>query len=172
LGANTVCFAFWTIYGRRSLIVVIVQERDMSKQSSKISFTGIAIGAVALLLAVVHFWAGPFSPQPTLEQTVAEKAVAIKEATLAALKGEEPVVPVQEKGIGTDQIVSLATAVFGGLAIVLGVLGFAKKEPLRVAGGAVALGGSAIAFQFAVLALGATVLAILIAAVLSQIGIG
>lgn len=111
----------------------------MSEQSSKISFTGIAIGAVALLLAVVHFWAGPFSPQPTLEQTVAEKAVAIKEATLAALKGEEPVVPVQEKGMGADQIVSLATAVFGGLAIVLGVLGFAKKEPLRVAGGAAVL---------------------------------
>ena len=43
---------------------------------------------------------------------------------------------------------------------------------MRVAGGAAVLGGSAIAFQFAVVALGAVVLAILVAAVLSQIGIG
>ena len=42
-----------------------------------------------------------------------------------------------------------------------------------MAGGAAVLGGGgAIAFQFAVIALGAIVLAILIAAVLSQIGIG
>ena len=144
----------------------------MNEQSSKISFTGIAVGAMALLLAVVHFWAGPFSPQPTLEQTVAEKAVSIKEATLAALKGKDPIPPAERGSMDTDQVVSLATAVLGGLAIILGVIGFAKKEPLRVAGGAAVLGGGAIAFQFAVLALGAIVLAILVAAVLSQIGIG
>jgi len=144
----------------------------MDKQSSVFSFTGIGLGAIALLLAVVHFWAGPFSPQPTLEQTVAEKAVSIKKATIAALKGEEPSAPIKRSSMDADQIIALATAVLGGLAIILGVFGFAKKEPLRVAGGAAVLGGSAIAFQFAVLALGAIVLAILIAAVLSQIGIG
>ena len=143
----------------------------MDKQSSKFSFIGIAIGAIALLLALVHFWAGPFSPQPTLEQTVAEKAVSIREATIAALKGEEPKAPVKQSSMDTDQMLSLATAVLGGLAIILGVFGYAQKEPLRVAGGAAVLGGSAIAFQFAVVALGAIVLAILIAAVLSQIGI-
>ena len=152
-------------------VTVIFQDKDMEEQSANFSFTGIAIGAAALLLAVVHFWAGPFSPQPTLEQTVAEKAVSIKEATIAALKGEEPKAPVKRSSMDTDQILSLATAVLGGLAIILGVFGYAKKEALRVAGGAAVLGGSAIAFQFAVLALGAIVLAILIAAVLSQIGI-
>jgi len=143
----------------------------MDKQSSVFGFTGIGLGAIALLLAVVHFWAGPFSPQPTLEQTVAEKAVSIKDATIAALKGEEQRAPIKRSSMDTDQIIALATAVLGGLAIILGVFGFAKKEPLRVAGGAAVLGGSAIAFQFAVIALGAIVLAILIAAVLSQIGI-
>ena len=67
----------------------------MDKQSSVFGFTGIGLGAIALLLAVVHFWAGPFSPQPTLEQTVAEKAVSIKNATIAALKGEEPRAPIK-----------------------------------------------------------------------------
>mgnify|MGYP001825974160 CR=1 FL=1 len=143
----------------------------MEKQSSKFSFVGIAIGAVALLLAIVHFWAGPFSPQPTMEQTVAEKAVSIKEATIAALKGEEPQAPVKRSSMDMDNVASLATAVLGGLAIILGVVGYATKEPLRAAGGAALLGGSAIAFQFAVLALGAIVLAILVVGVLSQLGI-
>lgn len=142
----------------------------MNDQSSKFGLTGIAIGAIALLLALVHFWAGPFSPQPTLEQTVAEKAVAIKEATIAALNGEEPV-KIKHESMDTDNILRLVTAVLGGLAIILGVFGYAKKEPLRAAGGAAILGGSAIAFQFAVVALGAIVVAILVAAVLSQIGI-
>jgi hypothetical protein len=150
----------------------------MEKQGSTISFIGIAIGAMALLLAILHFWAGPFSPQPTLEQTVAEKAVSIKEATIAALKGEkpkakseEPVAPVKRSSIDMDHVASLATAVLGGLAVILGVVGYATKEPLRAAGGAALLGGSAIAFQFAVLALGAIFLAILVVGVLSQIGI-
>jgi len=143
----------------------------MSESKSNLSFIGIGLGSVALLLAIVHFWAGPFSPQPSLEQTVAAKAVSIKQATIAALKGQQAP-PPQSHSIDADQMVSIGTAVLGGLAIIFGVIGFAKKEPRRVAGGAAVLGGSAIAFQFAVVALGAIVIAILIAVVLSQIGIG
>ena len=143
----------------------------MKESKSTLSFIGIGLGSIALLLAIVHFWAGPFSPQPTLEQTVAEKAVSIKQAMIAALKGKEVPSP-QSRPIDTDQIISIGTAVLGGLAIILGVIGFAKQESMRVAGGAAVLGGSAIAFQFVVIALGAIVLAILVAAVLSQIGIG
>jgi hypothetical protein len=143
----------------------------MANTSSKFGFIGIAIGATALLLAIIHFWAGPFSPQPTLEQTVAEKAVSIKKATIAALKGEQPPAPMQQNSMNTDRALSLATALLGGFAMIFGVFGYAKKEPLRVAGGAAILGGSAIALQFAIVALGAIVLALLVGAVLSQIGI-
>ena len=52
------------------------------------SFAGIGIGGFALLLVIAHFWAGPFVPQPTLEEVVAEKAVSIRKATISALKGE------------------------------------------------------------------------------------
>jgi hypothetical protein len=144
----------------------------MEKENTTLSFIGIGIGSIALLLALVHFWAGPFSPQPTLEQTVAEKAVAIKKATIAALKGEKSPAPEQVKSRDLDEILSIVTAVLGGLAIILGVIGYAKKEPMRVAGGAAILGGSAIAFQFLALALGAILIAILIVAVLGNLGIG
>ena len=141
----------------------------MEGTKSTYSFIGIGVGSIALILALFHFWAGPFSPQPTLEDIVAEKAVAIKKATIAAMKGREIEKSPQEFTMDTDKALSIATALLGGIAIILGVFGYARKEPMRVAGGAAVLGGSAIAFQFAALALGAIVVAILIAAVLSQL---
>jgi hypothetical protein len=143
----------------------------MEENRSTIGFIGIAIGAIALLAAIIHFWMGPFSPQPSLERTVAEKAVAIKNATIAVLKGEEIEEKVSPRNIDLDHAARIATSVLGGLAVILGVVSFAKREPLRVGGGAALLGGAAIAFQFAVIALGAIVLAILIGTVISQIGI-
>ena len=85
-------------------------------------------------LALVHFWAGPFSPQPTLETTVAEKVVSIKNATVKALKGEK-YRETYKPGWDVDKIVNVSTAVLGGLAVILSVLAFAKKEPARVAAG-------------------------------------
>ena len=105
-----------------------------------------------------------------MEQTVAEKAVAIREATIAALKGTEAESKSVRSDLDLDRALDIVGAVLGGVAIILGVLGYARKEPLRVAGGAVVLGAGAIAFQFAVLAVGAVIVAILIAAVLSQLG--
>ncbi len=144
----------------------------MEETKGTISFIGIGVGALALLLALIHFWAGPFAPQPSLEQTVAEKAVAIRYATVAVLKGEKGATPREKTTMDTDRVIQIATAVFGGMAIILGVLGYARKEPMRIAGGAAVLGGGAIAFQFAALAIGAIIVAILIAAVLSQLGFG
>ncbi len=144
----------------------------MEERKSIIGFIGIGVGAIALMLAIVYFWAGPFSPRPSLERTVAEKAVAIKNATVAAMKGDEIEEKTSAAGIDLDRGLQIATGVLGGLAITLGVVGFANKESVRVAGGAAALGGAALAFQFAVIALGAILLAILVSAVISQIGIG
>lgn len=147
-------------------------EDFMDNEEARLSFAGIAFGAIAFIVALVHFWAGPFSSQPALEQTVAERAVAIRDSTIAALRGDE-VESVQEPAEFTlDRGIEMAVPIFGGIAIILGVVGFALKEPLRVAGGAAFLGACGIAFQFAALALGAIVLAILVAAVLSQLGFG
>lgn len=142
----------------------------MAESRATWSFIGIAIGALALLMVLIHFWAGPFVSQPTLEEVVAKKAVAIRNATISALKGEDAPRQQERGAIDLDRAIAIAAATLGGVAIVLGVVGFATKEPLRVAGGAVVLGAGAIAFQFAALAIGAIVVAILIAAVLSQLG--
>jgi hypothetical protein len=41
------------------------------KNRSTIGFIGMEVGAVALLVAIIHFWMGPFSPQASLERNVA-----------------------------------------------------------------------------------------------------
>lgn len=137
-----------------------------------VGMIGIILGAAALLLAIVHFWAGPFTEQPSLETTVAQKAVAIRDATIAALKGEDAT-PGPRADTSSrwdlDRVSRIATGVMAGLAIILAVVSLALHEPLRVAAGGVILGSAALAFQFVILAIGAILIATLIAAVLGEL---
>ena len=142
----------------------------MSGTQPVFGMIAITVGAAALMLAIVHFWAGPFAEQPSLEATVAEKAVAIRDATIAALKGKKATpAPETSSRWDLDEIAQVATGVMAGLAIVLAVVSLAFHEPLRVAVGGVILGGAALAFQFAILAIGAILVATLIAAVLGEL---
>ena len=144
----------------------------MAERRATLGFIGMALGSLALLAALVHFYAGPFAPQPTMEQTVAEKAVAIRDATVAALKGEEVESAARKSSIDTDKAIMIGTSVLGGLAIILGVFGFARDESMKVALGAGVLGSAAIAFQFIAVALGMIVFAIILAGVLSVLDFG
>lgn len=101
----------------------------MSQSSTRFGFIGIAIGGIALMLALVHFWAGPFSPQPTLETTIAEKAASIKNATIKALKGDE-YRETYKSNWDADKFATVSTAVLGGLALIFSIIAFAKQEPL------------------------------------------
>ena len=141
-------------------------------RSMGLSMGGITLGGAALLLSLVHFWAGPFATQPSIERSVAETAVAIRDATVAAMRGEEIVESTTEKDYDLDRILEIVAVVLGGCAVILGVVGFAKGEPARAAGGAAALGAGAIAFKFAIIALGAIIFALLVAAVVSELGFG
>lgn len=145
--------------------------KRMKNDTNTFGFIGIIIGSIALMLALVHFWAGPFSPQPTLETAVADKVSSIRKATIKAIKGEE-----YKKTYSThwdmDKITDVLTAILGGLAFILSVFAFAKNEPKRVALGGAALGISAISFQFIAMYAMALLAVILIAAVLSSFGLG
>ena len=144
----------------------------MQRKRPIVGVSAIAVGAAALLLAIVHFWGGPFTEQPSLETTVAEKAVAIRDATIAALKGKERTPAPEVNPLSRwdlDKLARVATGVMAGFAIVLAVVSLALHEPLRIAAGGVILGGAALAFQFAILAIGAIFIAVLIAAVLGEL---
>ncbi len=137
---------------------------------NKFGTCGIIIGGLALMLALIHFWAGPFSPQPSLESIVAEKAASIRQATIDALKGKKADSEPVKNDFNTDKITHIVTAVLGGLAFILAALSFSNHESKRAAGGAAALGISAIAFQFIAMYAMALLVVILISAVLSSLG--
>jgi hypothetical protein len=140
--------------------------------NSKFGLWGILVGGIALLLALVHFWAGPFSPQPTLETTVSEKVALIRQKTLDALKGQPAEREYTKSYFDADRITQIVTAVLGGLAFILAALSFANHESKRAAASAAALGISAIAFQFIAMFAMALLVVLLVAAVLNSLGAG
>jgi len=144
----------------------------MKDNKSLFGIIGIVIGSIALLLSLIHFWAGPFSPKPTIESVVAEKTASIRKAAIDALKGKKPEKKTFVSKWDADKGTDVITALFGGIAIILGVIGFAKREPNRVAGGATALGISAVAFQFIAMYAMAMLVVLLICAALSGLGLG
>ncbi|WP_127559275.1 hypothetical protein [Saccharospirillum alexandrii] len=138
----------------------------------KLGYVGIALGSFALLLALVNFWAGPFSPQPTLETLVAEKAASIRTAALDALAGKEVISETYTTQWTVDKVIDVIIPLLGGLAVILAVISYIKKEPTRVAGGAVALGVSAIAFQFIAMYVMAILFVFLVISVIGTLGGG
>jgi len=142
----------------------------MKNIQNKLGYLGVALGAVALILALVHFWAGPFSPQPTFETAIADKVSAIRESTINALKGEEYRETITQKW-HADRVIELSVALMGALAIILGIVAFIQKAPRRLAGGAAVLGAGAIGFQMFTFYIGVLLIIIVISAVLSEIGL-
>jgi polyferredoxin len=145
----------------------------MENRKSTMGFIGIGFGAIALLLAVVHFWAGSFSPQPSIEEVITNKAISIKESAFARLKGKDITVNSQPtQTFDADQLIRLAIAILGSIALIFAVIAFAINELPKVAVGAAILGAGALAFQFAIMALAAIVFVFLIAAILNNLSVG
>lgn len=128
---------------------------------------GIAAGGTALLLLVVHFYAGPFSPPPTLESLIAGKALAIKESLVASLLGNKVPDTVTRPHYSLDRIVQIIIAVLAASAVILGIIGEVCKGNRQAASAAIMLGAGTLYFQFAFLALGVIAVILLIVIVLS-----
>jgi hypothetical protein len=134
---------------------------------------GIVVGALALGVGILHFFLGPISPPNPLEEVVADQAARIHAAVVAKVKGQEAPAPEPETSrFDPDRIVSSGSAVAGFVALMFGVVAFVRREDIRMTGSAAALGAGAIAFQFVLIALGAIVLAIMIAGALSALASG
>ena len=108
-------------------------------------------GGLALLAGVVSYWAGPFAEEPTLSQSVSETAAAMRDALLEEI-GEKPKAPPKRfyEDWDEDRMLSVGVAVGGGLAVLLGFVGFARGEEVRVAASGAILGALALVFQLVV----------------------
>lgn len=140
------------------------------RKESNIGFLGIGIGGIALLMALINFWAGPFAPQKSMETSIGDAAAKIKQNTLDALAGKEVKKTYTPREYDIDNFIDIAIAFLGGIAMLLAAMSFAKHESARASGGAAALGVSAIAFQFIAMYAFALLAVMLIVAVLISLG--
>ena len=110
-------------------------------------WSGFFIGAVALVLAVALFWAGPFAPQPSAGTSLGELAGEIAQSAARQAVGlpqPEPEPTVRD----VDTWLDIGVGVLGAIAVVLGAAGLVRRETMRPAIGAAALGAAAVGFQF------------------------
>ena len=129
----------------------------------------VIIGFVSFAAVVGHFFAGPVDPPPPVEISIAEKAVEIRDATVAALKGEEYDASSDRRPRTLDDYLTYSFMALAVLAILMAVIGFVRHERLRPGFAGAALGGLAIAFQFATMVFIGLLCAIVLAAVIGQL---
>ncbi|WP_434053521.1 MAG: hypothetical protein RDA78_01045 [Roseibium sp.] len=108
--------------------------------------TGMALGAIALVLALFLHSAGPLDPQPTVGQSIGEIAADIRSSALKGLRGEELPEP-EARPWSLDRTLATAAYILAGLAVILGIVSFVLRENRRVAVAAVGFGSIAIGFQ-------------------------
>jgi len=114
---------------------------------AKYGFSGIAIGAIALSLAIFSFWSDPFPSSLTAEPTLKEKVISLKETTIDTIQGKPAKkTPILQR-LDINKIVIIAISTLSIIAILLGVFSYINKEPIRVAISSVAIAVSAILFQ-------------------------
>ena len=113
---------------------------------SILGWSGFAMGAVALLLTLVVFWAGPFAPQQTTGVSLGELAADIAQSAARSVVGQpQPELVSPPRDI--DDYLEILVGVAAGVAIVLGVAALVRHEHKRAAVSGIALGGLAIGVQ-------------------------
>ena len=108
---------------------------------------GIALGALALAGAMIAIYAGPFAPQPKPGVVLGEFAADFVASAMRGFEGTAQPAPVAPART-IDDVIAIAVSAGSVLSIVLAIVAFARREPVRLGIGALALGGAAVTFQF------------------------
>jgi len=139
-------------------------DQTTEKPRPVAGLAGFVLGAAALLLVLVHFWAGPFAPQQSVGVSLGDLAAEMRESALRGLKGEAQPAPAPLPW-DIDRVLEAVAATFAGLAIVSALAGLIRREARRPAAAGIALGAAAVTFQIFTWAVLVVVGVILIAAV-------
>ncbi len=142
---------------------------DETVRSSTFGMLSVVFGFLAFAAIVGHFFAGPFDPPPPIEVSIAEKAANIRDATVAALKGEEYEAANYTPPRTLDDYLTYSFIGLAAVAILLAIIGFIRHERMRPSIAGAALGGLAITFQFLTMLFFALLFVLLVSAVLDQL---
>lgn len=142
---------------------------DNASRSSTFGILSLIAGFLAFAAVVGHFFAGPLDPPPPIEVSIAQKAVDIRDATVAALKGEEYEARSNVQPRTLDDYLTFTLMAVALCAILLAVIGVVRRESLRANIAGAGLGGLAITFQVATVLFFALLGTIILVAVIDQL---
>ncbi|MCU7930975.1 MAG: hypothetical protein KZQ90_09250 [Candidatus Thiodiazotropha sp. (ex Codakia rugifera)] len=132
---------------------------------------GTIIGLIAFGIGILHFTFGPINEPQPVESFVADTTVKIKEAVKAKMQGKEYTPPPSTQSLDIDDLLYKSVMVAGLIAVGLGSIGFTQKEEWRPSGVAFILGAAAITLQLSIAFVGALIVFLIIAAIISGLGI-
>lgn len=105
------------------------------------------VGALALLIAAVHMFAGPFAPVQSLEVSLGDMVAETGKATLRGWFGlAQP--EAQPRPWDTDRMVTAATSVVAVIALMLAGWSAIRHEAWRAAAFGTSLAVAALGLQF------------------------
>ncbi|QDV22218.1 hypothetical protein [Aureliella helgolandensis] len=146
----------------------------VASRSASWSTSGLTIGFIALVAAVISPWIvdSISPPTKTIDAVAVDVAVNIKDQLVAKAKGQEFVAkPKDDKTPSIRRWYPLTTIGIGLLGMCLGVVGFTRHEDTRMSASAVTIGLAAIVFQYFLLLAAAIILILLIGFILNALGI-
>jgi hypothetical protein len=129
--------------------------------SRRFGTIGSIVGLLALIAAVLPHWVIPMVfPPPPIDQVIVDTGHRLKERLIARAKGIEYQAPKREKTEADrwNDGLAISAVSLGLLAIVFAVCSLIFREERLLAGVSTALGVGAIAFQLAIVAMGALIL--------------
>jgi hypothetical protein len=129
---------------------------------------GVIAGFVALLAVLV----GPsicdtLYPKPPVEERIADKAVAIRDAVKSRLKGEPRQSPPLSERFDPHELPYTISLTLAAVGIIGGCVSYLRREDHRFAYVACGVGTLTLAWHAVLMALGALVLCIIIFGIIS-----
>ena len=135
---------------------------------------GTIVGLLALIAAVMPHWIIPMIyPPPPVDQLIVDTGHRLKQRLIARVKGIEYQAPQREKSDAErwNERLAVGAVSFGLLAIAFAVCSLLFREEKLLAGVSAALGAGAIAFELAIVAIGALILIAIIYFVMNHLSL-
>jgi hypothetical protein len=142
--------------------------------SRRFGMIGSIVGLLALIAAVLPHWVVPMVyPSPLIDQVIVDTGHRLKERLIARSKGVEYRAPqrVRSDADRWNDGLALGAVSLGLLAIVFAICSLFFREERLLAGVSAALGSGAIAFELAVVAIGALILIAIIYAIMDHLSL-
>ena len=149
-----------------------VADSPAPRKITRVAVAGLVIGLLALAAAALLPWAvGALQPErKPIDQVAVEVAGRIKDRLAAKAKGREYVAPAEARGADWSKWYPAGVVAAGVLAICIGVVGLVAHHDFRLNSATIAVGASAVVFQYALMVAAALLLLLLVGLVLSAVG--